>query len=132
MKQAAGLALQEGYVLAESDRESGAHPLFRDAPTSVAFGKLRKRLVREAREAMSTYGMVRPGARWLVCVSGGKDSYSLLAVLLDLQWRGLLDVDLLACNLDQAQPAFRRISCRSFSPGMACRTGSSGATPIRW
>jgi tRNA 2-thiocytidine biosynthesis protein TtcA len=86
--------------------ESGAHPLFRDAPKSVGFGKLRKRLVREVRETMTAYGMVRPGARWLVCLSGGKDSYALLAVLLDLQWRGLLDVDLLACNLDQAQPGF--------------------------
>jgi tRNA 2-thiocytidine biosynthesis protein TtcA len=50
--------------------------------------------------------MVEPGARWLVCLSGGKDSYTLLAVLLDLKWRGLLPVDLLACNLDQAQPDF--------------------------
>ena len=86
--------------------EPEAHSLFRDAPKSVAFAKLRKRLIREARETMAAYGMVRPGARWLVCLSGGKDSYALLAVLLDLQWRGLLDVDLLACNLDQAQPGF--------------------------
>jgi tRNA 2-thiocytidine biosynthesis protein TtcA len=83
-----------------------AHPLFRDAPGSVAFGKLRKRLVREVRETLAVYGMVRPGARWLVCLSGGKDSYTLLAILLDLKWRGLLPVDLLACNLDQAQPGF--------------------------
>jgi tRNA 2-thiocytidine biosynthesis protein TtcA len=50
--------------------------------------------------------MVRPGQRWLVALSGGKDSYGLLAVLLDLKWRGLLPVDLLACNLDQGQPNF--------------------------
>jgi tRNA 2-thiocytidine biosynthesis protein TtcA len=55
---------------------------------------------------MATYGMVRPGSRWLICLSGGKDSYALLAVLMDLQWRGLVDVELLACNLDQAQPGF--------------------------
>lgn len=90
-----------------ADDDGGiAHPLFRDAPTSVAFGKLRKRLVREVRETLAVYGMARPGARWLVCLSGGKDSYTLLAVLLDLKWRGLLPVDLLACNLDQAQPGF--------------------------
>ena len=44
--------------------------------------------------------------RWLVCLSGGKDSYTLLSVLLDLQWQGALPVDLLACNLDQGQPGF--------------------------
>jgi tRNA 2-thiocytidine biosynthesis protein TtcA len=50
--------------------------------------------------------MVKPGDRWLVALSGGKDSYGLLALLLDLKWRGLLPVDLLACNLDQGQPNF--------------------------
>jgi tRNA 2-thiocytidine biosynthesis protein TtcA len=89
-----------------NDAERAAHPLFRDAPQSVSFGKLRKRLVREVRETMAAFVMVRPGAKWLVCLSGGKDSYTLLAILLDLRWRGLLDVELLACNLDQAQPGF--------------------------
>ncbi|MDP3961892.1 MAG: tRNA 2-thiocytidine(32) synthetase TtcA [Pseudorhodobacter sp.] len=82
------------------------HPLFHGAPDSLSFRKLRKRLVREVREAIETYGMIQPGARWLVCLSGGKDSYTLLAVLHELQWRGLLPVDLLACNLDQGQPGF--------------------------
>ena len=50
--------------------------------------------------------MVRPGERWLVALSGGKDSYGLLTLLLDLKWRGLLPVELLACNLDQGQPNF--------------------------
>jgi tRNA 2-thiocytidine biosynthesis protein TtcA len=58
------------------------------------------------RAAIDTYGMVVPGARWLVCLSGGKDSYTLLAILHELKWRGLLPVDLLACNLDQGQPNF--------------------------
>ena len=85
---------------------SGAHPIFRNAPRSVEFNKLRKRLIRLAREAIEKFGMVRPGERWLVALSGGKDSYGLLAILLDLKWRGLLPVELLACNLDQGQPNF--------------------------
>lgn len=84
----------------------GLPPMFRHAPATVEFNKLRKRLVRQAREALETFGMVQPGARWLVALSGGKDSYGLLAVLLDLKWRGLLPVELLACNLDQGQPDF--------------------------
>ena len=89
-----------------AEPDGSAHPLFRDAPSSVEFGKLRKRLIRETRETLATYGMVRPGAKWLVCLSGGKDSWTLLALLLDLKWRGLLSVELIACNLDQAQPGF--------------------------
>lgn len=88
------------------DMEGGAHPMFRDVPTSVEFNKLRKRLLRQVRETIEAYGMVRPGDRWLVALSGGKDSYGLLAVLLDLKWRGVLPVELLACNLDQGQPNF--------------------------
>ncbi len=80
--------------------------LYAEAPDSLEFRKLRKRLLRETREALAAFGMVTPGARWLVCLSGGKDSYTLLAVLLELRWRGLLPVDLLACNLDQGQPGF--------------------------
>ncbi|MEP7240599.1 MAG: tRNA 2-thiocytidine(32) synthetase TtcA [Devosia sp.] len=84
----------------------GAPPMLAGAPRTVEFNKLRKRLVRLTREALDRFGMVRPGSRWLVALSGGKDSYGLLAILLDLKWRGLLPVDLLACNLDQGQPNF--------------------------
>jgi tRNA 2-thiocytidine biosynthesis protein TtcA len=80
--------------------------LFRDAPSSVEFNKLRKRLLRDTRQALQDFTMVTPGQRWLVALSGGKDSYGLLALLLDLKWRGLLPVELLACNLDQGQPSF--------------------------
>jgi len=82
------------------------HPLFHGAPSGTEFRKLRKRLVRDMREAIDRYGMVAPGARWLVCLSGGKDSYTLLAILHELKWRELLPVELLACNLDQGQPGF--------------------------
>ena len=95
----------EGLDISD-DAVGEIHPLFRGAPSSTEFRKLRKRLVRETRAAIETYDMIRPGDRWLVCLSGGKDSYTLLAVLHELKWRGLLPVDLLACNLDQGQPGF--------------------------
>ncbi|WP_377192730.1 tRNA 2-thiocytidine(32) synthetase TtcA [Ruegeria meonggei] len=96
------------------DEADDIHPLFAGAPSTTEFKKLRKRIVRQTREAIVQYGMVDPTAhnkdgnppRWLVCLSGGKDSYTLLAVLYELKWRGLLPVDLLACNLDQGQPGF--------------------------
>ncbi|WP_181179601.1 tRNA 2-thiocytidine(32) synthetase TtcA [Mesorhizobium sp. B2-7-1] len=88
------------------DTEGGFHPLFADVPSSVEFNKLRKRLLRLTRQAIEDFAMVKPGERWLVALSGGKDSYGLLALLLDLKWRGLLPVELLACNLDQGQPNF--------------------------
>ena len=82
------------------------HPLFYGAPSSTEFKKLRRRIIRNVSQAISDYGMVDRGARWLVCLSGGKDSYTLLAALYELKWRGLLPVDILACNLDQGQPNF--------------------------
>ncbi len=81
-------------------------PLLSNAPGTTEFRKLRKRIVRETRAAIDAYAMTQPGARWLVCLSGGKDSYTLLAALTELKWRGLLPVELLACNLDQGQPGF--------------------------
>jgi tRNA 2-thiocytidine biosynthesis protein TtcA len=88
------------------DEADDIHPLFSGAPKTTEFRKLRKRIVRQTREAIEQYGMVEPGGKWLVCLSGGKDSYTLLAVLYELKWRGLLPVELLACNLDQGQPGF--------------------------
>jgi len=96
------------------DDADDIHPLFYGAPKTTEFKKLRKRIVQNVREAVEQYGMIErdarhpdaPPARWLVCLSGGKDSYTLLAVLHELKWRGLLPVDLLACNLDQGQPGF--------------------------
>ncbi|TNC65157.1 tRNA 2-thiocytidine(32) synthetase TtcA [Rubellimicrobium roseum] len=93
-------------MLDDTDAPDDIHPLFFGAPKTTEFRKLRKRLVQDVREAIDAYGMVTPGARWLVCLSGGKDSYTLLAILHELQWRGLLPVELLACNLDQGQPGF--------------------------
>lgn len=90
--------------------EGPVPPIMRNAPGTTAFNKLRKRLLRQVRQAIDDFAMVeRRGERrprWLIGLSGGKDSYGLLALLCDLQWRGLLDVDIVACNLDQGQPGF--------------------------
>lgn len=82
------------------------HPIFRIAPSTVEFNKLRKRLLRHMRQALDDFSMLSSGDKWLIALSGGKDSYGLLALLLDLKWRGLLPVEILACNLDQGQPGF--------------------------
>jgi tRNA 2-thiocytidine biosynthesis protein TtcA len=94
------------------DDTDDIHPLFHGAPKTTEFRKLRKRIIRDTRAAIDRYGMVErrdadaPREKWLVCLSGGKDSYTLLDAMTELQWRGLLPVDLLACNLDQGQPGF--------------------------
>ncbi|TGQ83789.1 tRNA 2-thiocytidine(32) synthetase TtcA [Mesorhizobium sp. M8A.F.Ca.ET.207.01.1.1] len=98
--------MQPDIETLEPAAEGGSHPLFAEVPSSVEFNKLRKRLLRQTRQAIEDFSMVKPGERWLVALSGGKDSYGLLALLLDMKWRGLLPVELLACNLDQGQPNF--------------------------
>lgn len=100
---AADLATDEDDASADA---AGVHPVFAAAPRSVGFNKLRKRLIRQVRQAITDFDMLKGQKRWLVGLSGGKDSYGLLALLLDLQWRGLLPVELVACNLDQGQPNF--------------------------
>ncbi|MGB3502406.1 MAG: tRNA 2-thiocytidine(32) synthetase TtcA [Mesorhizobium sp.] len=94
------------HIAQAEAEETGTHPLFADAPKSLEFNKLRKRLVRQARQAIEEFAMAKAGERWLVALSGGKDSYGLLTILMDLKWRGLLPVELIACNLDQGQPNF--------------------------
>lgn len=111
-------AVLEAPATPIDENETGAHPIFAAAPRSVEFNKLRKRLVRHTREALEKFAMVRPGQKWLVALSGGKDSYGLLALLLDLKWRGLLPVDLLACNLDQGQPNFPKHILPEFLSGL--------------
>ncbi len=112
-------AAMEAPAIPEDDADtSGAHPIYAHAPRSVEFNKLRKRLIRNTREALDKFAMVRPGDKWLIALSGGKDSYGLLALLLDLKWRGLLPVELLACNLDQGQPNFPKHILPEFLTGL--------------
>ena len=74
--------------------------------SSNNFNKLKKRLERNTTKAISDYKMIEDGDRVMVCISGGKDSFVLLDILLALQKRAPFKFDILAMNLDQKQPGF--------------------------
>ena len=68
--------------------------------------RLEKRILRAAAQAITDFGLVEHGDKIMVAVSGGKDSYTLLHVLMRLRERAPIDFDLVAVNLDQGQPGY--------------------------
>ncbi|AKC72173.1 tRNA 2-thiocytidine(32) synthetase TtcA [Pandoraea oxalativorans] len=97
---------ETGAPLAATGNAAAADSVKKVQKLAFENNKLEKRLFRLTGQAIGDYNMIEQGDRVMVCMSGGKDSYAMLDILLKLRERAPIDFSIVAVNLDQKQPGF--------------------------